>query len=180
VHRVLPFRGDTSGIIFEAILNHTAVAPVRLNPEVPARLEEVISKAREKEREVRCQSAAELRADLKRLKRDTETDRFSTQISTTKNRAVTSGRWQWAAAAWHYFGSGVDRGMASLATDVVRENIATDAHFAAIDYECRRKRSLCVSNLPDGKYLAYSDKSGTFLRLIATGRYIRFCRKSVT
>ena len=56
-----------------------------------------------------------------------------------------------SGGAGNYFGSGVDRGMASLAPDVVRENIATDAHFAAIDYECRRKRSLCVSNLPGRK-----------------------------
>src|ERR1700675_2020625 len=76
----VPFRGDTSGVIFDAILNRAPVAPVRLNPGVPAKLEEVINKALEKDREIRCQSAAELRADLKRLKRDTKTGRISTQV----------------------------------------------------------------------------------------------------
>src|ERR1700731_381125 len=66
----LPFQGDTSGVIFEAILNRAPVAPVRLNPRVPARLEEIVNKALEKDREVRCQSGAELKADLKRLQRD--------------------------------------------------------------------------------------------------------------
>src|SRR5580658_6091881 len=66
----LPFRGDTSGVIAEAILNRAPVAPVRLNPEVPAKLEELINKALEKDLKLRCQSAAEMRADLERMKRD--------------------------------------------------------------------------------------------------------------
>ena len=76
---MLPFIGDTPGVIFDGILNRTPIEPVRLNPAVPKKLEEIISKALEKDRETRCQTAAELRADLKRLKRDTESGRTGSQ-----------------------------------------------------------------------------------------------------
>src|SRR3954468_4309130 len=71
----LPFRGETTGMICEAIVNRIPVAPVRLNPELPAELERIIHKALEKDRELRYRSAADLQTDLKRLKRDTESGR---------------------------------------------------------------------------------------------------------
>jgi len=83
---LVPFRGDTSGLIFDSILNRPPTPLVRLNPEVPAELERIINKALEKDRNIRCQSAAELRTDLKRLKRDAES-------GTTITAAVASRRY---------------------------------------------------------------------------------------
>jgi serine/threonine protein kinase len=73
----VPFRGETSGVITEAILNRAPVAPVRLNPELPAKLEDIINKALEKDRDLRYQSASDIRTDLKRLRRDTDSGRMS-------------------------------------------------------------------------------------------------------
>jgi eukaryotic-like serine/threonine-protein kinase len=77
----LPFPGETSATIFDGILNRAPVMPVRLNPAVPPKLEDIVNKLLEKDRDLRCQSAAELRSDLKRLKRDTESGRVQAQDS---------------------------------------------------------------------------------------------------
>jgi len=71
----IPFRGDTSAVIFEAILSRAPASPARLNPDVPAELERIINKTLEKDRTLRYQSAADLRTDLARLKRDTDSNR---------------------------------------------------------------------------------------------------------
>jgi eukaryotic-like serine/threonine-protein kinase len=90
----LPFRGDTSGVIFQSILDREPVPAVRINPDVPPELEHIIKKALEKDRETRYQSAAEIRADLKRLKRDTQ------PYSAAKAGQIQGGRFRrfWPAA----------------------------------------------------------------------------------
>ena len=113
---VLPFRGDTSGIIFEAVLNRAPASPTRLNPDVSLELERIINRALEKDRDLRYQHASEMRAELQRLKRDSDSSRHAAVLSpesaapapaaaqpahTSSSSAVV------AAAREHKFGIGV-------------------------------------------------------------------------
>jgi serine/threonine protein kinase len=93
-----PFRGDSSGVITDGILNRTPVPAVRLNPDVPSKLEDIINKAPEKDRELRYQHASELRADLKRLGRDTDSSRTSSSGS-RMNQELGAGPTNRSAAA---------------------------------------------------------------------------------
>src|SRR2546428_7951976 len=79
----LPFRGDTSGVIFDGIMNRAPVAPVRLNPDLPPKLEDIINGALEKDRELRYQHASDMKSELLRLKRDTDTGRKAPASSAT-------------------------------------------------------------------------------------------------
>jgi len=88
---MVPFRGDTSALIFQAILDRAPTSPIRLNPDLPEKLEDIINKALEKDRNLRYQHAADIRADLQRLKRDTETGRAVAATSGSVAAAQESG-----------------------------------------------------------------------------------------
>ena len=88
---MVPFRGDTSALIFQAILDRAPVSPIRLNPDLPPKLEDIINKALEKDRNLRYQHAADIRADLQRLKRDTDTGRAVAASSDSVAAAHDSG-----------------------------------------------------------------------------------------
>ena len=95
-----PFKGNTAAVLFDSVLNRIPTSPSRINPELPAELERIICKALEKDRELRYQSASDLRGDLKRLKRDLESTRLQV-ASGTPGKPQTLEKWgggKWAVA----------------------------------------------------------------------------------
>jgi serine/threonine protein kinase/Tol biopolymer transport system component len=85
----LPFRGESTGVIFDGIMNRAPLSPLRLNPDLPAKLEDIVNKALEKDRDLRYQHASEIRADLKRLRREKESGRIAAE--TPASTSVMAG-----------------------------------------------------------------------------------------
>ncbi|HXJ89930.1 MAG TPA: protein kinase [Candidatus Binatia bacterium] len=104
----LPFRGDTSAMVFDAILNRAPVSPIRLNADLPAKFEDILNKALEKDRNLRYQSAADIRADLQRLKRDTDSGRVVAQSSGSEAEASELTRPEGGASSAGNRGSGAE------------------------------------------------------------------------
>jgi Tol biopolymer transport system component/predicted Ser/Thr protein kinase len=171
----LPFRGDTSGVIFEAILNRAPLPTVRLNPGMPAELERIIHKALEKDCDLRYQSAAELRADLKRLKRDTESGRQSTRASgeTAIAEFLPPRRAERSRVMWFY-GAGLAAVLVALGLGLFwarRQNTSAPTMLAEkqLTHAPSENRLLGAAISPDGKHLAFTDTRGLHLSLIETG-----------
>jgi Tol biopolymer transport system component len=163
------FRGDTTAVIFDAILNRMPTATHDLNPKVPEELERCITTCLEKDRELRYQTSAELRADLRRLKRDLESGR----VRPSKKKVV------WALPA------AIAAGLALGVTAAILILGGRFGLFGAHTTESGGLRSqpltanppakplLDAAISPDGKYLAYVDSSGFYLQLIGAGEIHR-------
>lgn len=174
----LPFRGDTSGLIIESILNRVPVSPSALNPSLPAKLEDIINATLEKNREIRYQHAADIRADVQRLKRNTAWSGGGIAVTRAGSISARKGPLRWwppvliSSAALILLVLGLWWLLANR-TQSHKELVQRQLTANSIDDPV-----LAAAISPDGKFLAYSDANGLHLRLISTGETRRLALPS--
>jgi serine/threonine protein kinase/tetratricopeptide (TPR) repeat protein len=153
----LPFRGESSAVIFESIMNRPPVSPVRLNPDLPPEFERIIRKALEKDRELRYQSAADLRSDLKRLKRELDSARSSGSVAPADDSEAIA-----QPVVSHVSGSSASLPLRSSATQPAVPPSAVSSTSSAAS-SARPKTWLCVG-IAAAVVLAAAFGSLTFTR----------------
>ncbi len=176
-----PFAGSSSAVIFEAILNKTPVPATSMNAEIPHQLAEIISKALEKDRDLRYQVASEMRSDLKRLKRNSESGR-SLARPVVENQVVPfagskirpSGVAVWPRQHWPLLTVLLSLMLIVLAAAVLwfvqsRPAAQREIQQRQLTTNSFEKPVNSGAISPDGKYLAYSDAKRIYLKLIQTG-----------
>ena len=179
----LPFEGETTAVIFDGILNRAPLAPSELNPEIPPKLEEIIRTALEKDRDLRYQSAAEIRAELKRLKRDTSSGRVTlpSGVAPAAGSATVSAS---RVSAVQPVAKRKPMGLFVLAAAVVVA-LAAGAYFwmgRARGFNLQNMKIAQVTDdgnagpsalSPDGRYIVYVVRDGAqeslWVRQVATG-----------
>jgi serine/threonine protein kinase len=175
----LPFRGDTTAALFNSILNKAPAPPLRVNPDLPPELERIINKALEKDREVRYQRATELRADLKRLKRDTTSGQSTiTAAIDPKDALAAKKRSRWAIWIGLAFAVIIIGGMAGWFY-FFRKSDAARAELKIAPFTSSPGQKFDPIFSPDGNEVAYTwkgekdDNYDIYVKLVGAGVPLR-------
>jgi eukaryotic-like serine/threonine-protein kinase len=175
------FLGNTSAVVFDAILHGVPTSPARLNPELPGEFERIINKTLEKDRDLRYQSAAELRADLKRLKRDSDSGRSAASHAAASSASVVARLRETKHRNWPLVAGVAGLGTAIVAGLLYFSTTAKHLHSALkiVPFTSSAGRKSTPVFSPDGNEIAYEwrgekdDNSDIYVMLVGAGSPLR-------